>query len=327
MQLVRRAPDGATTTCCPRVPRPAPGCTSTGAAPGRSTRRLGLFANWADQRLYRMRVGGAPEPLTPEPAVPMGLRYADLLVAGPYVVCVRESHLDAGREARNEIVAVPIDGGDAIVLVSGPDFVSSPRSRPSGEVLAWLQWDHPRMPWDGTELYWRRSCSRSAPRRGPRNCSWPAATTRPSACRRGHPTGCCTSARTATAGGTSTGCIRRAARRPRSPASTPRSACPPGSSASRRYGFLDGTASCSPLVPTASTGSAWSRPTAPSRSSAAGFTSIDHLVTSGSAADRRRRLVRLGAVDRPPRRSPRAGRRPRRPRCSAPHATSASMTA
>lgn len=38
-------------------------------------------------------------------------------------------------------------------LVSGSDFVMQPRWHPSGERIAWIAWDHPRMPWDGTDLH------------------------------------------------------------------------------------------------------------------------------------------------------------------------------
>jgi dipeptidyl aminopeptidase/acylaminoacyl peptidase len=44
--------------------------------------------------------------------------------------------------------------GEVRVLVSGPDFVAAPRLSPDGTRLAWIQWDHPRMPWDDTELWW-----------------------------------------------------------------------------------------------------------------------------------------------------------------------------
>jgi dipeptidyl aminopeptidase/acylaminoacyl peptidase len=37
------------------------------------------------------------------------------------------------------------------VLVSGPDFVAAARPGPDGS-LAWLQWDHPYMPWDAAQL-------------------------------------------------------------------------------------------------------------------------------------------------------------------------------
>ena len=35
---------------------------------------------------------------------------------------------------------------------SGPDFLAAPRPSPDGTRLAWLEWDHPDMPWDATRL-------------------------------------------------------------------------------------------------------------------------------------------------------------------------------
>jgi dipeptidyl aminopeptidase/acylaminoacyl peptidase len=122
-----------------------------------------VFANFADQRLYRAATsaGGAfvPEPLTPEPAVPAGLRYADMVSSpdGREIWCVREAHAADGSVSR-AIVAVPLDGSAASspaavrVLVTGADFFASPAPSPDGASLAWVSWDHPRMPWDGTEL-------------------------------------------------------------------------------------------------------------------------------------------------------------------------------
>ena len=113
-----------------------------------------FFANWADQRLYRLDgPGAAPVALTTEPAVPMGDRYADIDVApdGTWLVCVRERHPADGSEAVNELVRIPTDGADAPeVLLTGPDFVAAPRLSADGGHLAWIQWDHPNMPWDET---------------------------------------------------------------------------------------------------------------------------------------------------------------------------------
>ncbi len=111
------------------------------------------LANFADQRWYRLDPGDDPVPITPEPPGPQSIRYADGVVAGDLVVCVRESHPEDG-EAVNELVAFPLDGGgEPAVLVGGPDFVSSPRVSPDGRRLAWLSWDHPNMPWDETLLW------------------------------------------------------------------------------------------------------------------------------------------------------------------------------
>ena len=114
-----------------------------------------LFAtNFADQRLYRIDSPGAATPITAEPAIPAGDRYADgdLSPDGTRIYCVRERHTD-GEEAANEIVLLPAEGSaEPVVVATGSDFVSSPRVSPDGATLAWLSWNHPRMPWDGTEL-------------------------------------------------------------------------------------------------------------------------------------------------------------------------------
>jgi dipeptidyl aminopeptidase/acylaminoacyl peptidase len=108
------------------------------------------FSNFADQRLYCLKPGASdPQPLTA--AGPM--RYADGLIDRPRAawVGVREDHSIAGREPVNTLVR--IDDGGVAIIASGHDFYSSPRLSPDGAWLAFLAWDHPRMPWDGTTLY------------------------------------------------------------------------------------------------------------------------------------------------------------------------------
>lgn len=108
------------------------------------------FSEFSDQRLYRVS-GSDVEPLTPEPGRPATLRYADgRFLPDGSLVCVRETH-PADGEPVNEVVRVDTSGG-ATVIASGRDFYASPRPSPDGSRLAWLEWDHPNMPWDGTEL-------------------------------------------------------------------------------------------------------------------------------------------------------------------------------
>ena len=113
-----------------------------------------FYSDFADQRLYRHDGGAATaRPVTPDPPAPAAHRYADACPTpdGRRLVCVRERHHDG--EVTNELVAVPADGGgEPVVLASGRDFYASPRVSPDGRRLAWLEWDHPNMPWDGTEL-------------------------------------------------------------------------------------------------------------------------------------------------------------------------------
>jgi dipeptidyl aminopeptidase/acylaminoacyl peptidase len=111
-----------------------------------------IFANFADQRVY---VDGSP--ITPEPAERWGVRYADFAVSpdGARVACVRETHNGpAATDVVNEIVVFALDGsGSQDVRATGRDFYSTPRWSPDGSQLSWLAWDHPNMPWDGTELF------------------------------------------------------------------------------------------------------------------------------------------------------------------------------
>lgn len=107
------------------------------------------FSDFGDQGLYRLAPASPPELVAGEE----GCRYADgsLTSDGLWIVCVRECH--DGGEPRNEIVAVPADGaGEVVLLATGRDFYAAPRVSPGGDRLAWLEWDHPELPWDSTEL-------------------------------------------------------------------------------------------------------------------------------------------------------------------------------
>ncbi len=110
------------------------------------------FSNFKDQRVYHLVPGSEPEPITTNEQ----MRYADGEVDRQRncMICVREDHTVAGREAVNALVTLKLTGdNDGQVLVSGNDFYSSPRLSPDGSRLAWLTWNHPNMPWDGTELW------------------------------------------------------------------------------------------------------------------------------------------------------------------------------
>ena len=119
-----------------------------------------VFANFADQRLYFQGDGGAPVAITPA-----GFQYADGTVdaANGRMLWVREDHRADTKavngEERNEIVALPLPMGPPVgdedagaVLVTGSDFVAYPRLTADGQQLAWIEWNHPSMPWDRTRL-------------------------------------------------------------------------------------------------------------------------------------------------------------------------------
>ncbi len=121
------------------------------------------FSNFGDQRLYARDEGKTPRPLSP----PKELRFADGIVDKQRgrLICVREDHRKKGRQAVNTLVSMPLDKEvEGRAVASGHDFFSSPRLSPDNSRLAWLAWDHPNMPWDGTELWVGRLDSRGAVR-------------------------------------------------------------------------------------------------------------------------------------------------------------------
>jgi len=110
-----------------------------------------FFSNFSDQRMYRQDPCEEPKPITPE----ADMRYADgcFDATRNRIICVREDHASGG-EPVNLIVSIDAAGeAEQEVLFQGSDFCSNPRISPDGRTLCWLTWDHPNMPWDGTQLY------------------------------------------------------------------------------------------------------------------------------------------------------------------------------
>ncbi|MBD2196332.1 MULTISPECIES: S9 family peptidase [Calothrix] len=110
------------------------------------------FVNFADQRLYRQSADSAPQAITPEVAK----RYADAIFdhQRQRIICVCEDHSVTGQEAVNTVVSIGLTADSTPQqLVAGNDFYAAPRLSPDGSRLAWLSWNHPNMPWDGTELW------------------------------------------------------------------------------------------------------------------------------------------------------------------------------
>jgi dipeptidyl aminopeptidase/acylaminoacyl peptidase len=147
--VVRRAPDGQISDVTPPDFNVRTRVHEYGGGAYALQQGTIYFSNFSDQRLYRQNRDGQPQPLTAE-----GCFHADTVVdaARHRLICVREDHRSAG-EPINTIVSVAFAGDDEHVLISGADFYSDPIVHPDGTHLAWLEWRHPNMPWDGTELW------------------------------------------------------------------------------------------------------------------------------------------------------------------------------
>jgi dienelactone hydrolase len=161
--LVRRAADGALADVTPPVPvggQPAFNIRTRvheyGGGAYLVSAGVVYFCNDADQRLYRQEFGAAPVAITPDPGRPRGLRYADGVMDRERgrMIWVREDHTTDSPQPVNTLAEIPLDGSRAQrVLQSGRDFYAAPRRSPDGSRLAWIEWNHPNMPWIGCELW------------------------------------------------------------------------------------------------------------------------------------------------------------------------------
>ncbi|KAK7333514.1 hypothetical protein VNO80_30288 [Phaseolus coccineus] len=119
-----------------------------------------FFANYKDQRLYKQSISSldeSPVPLTPDYGGPV-VSYADGILDTRFnrFLSVREDRRESSLNPPTTIVSIALGSKDVqepVVLVGGSDFYAFPRLDSISERIAWIQWNHPNMPWDKTELW------------------------------------------------------------------------------------------------------------------------------------------------------------------------------
>lgn len=147
--IVTQSPDGHITDITPSPFNARTRVHEYGGGSFTVSNSVVYFSNFGDHRLYCQSPGEDPVPITPETE----MRYADCIVDPQgHIICVREDHTTR-HEADNTLVCITPEDGTSRIINSGNDFYSSPRVSPDGSRLAWLTWNHPNMPWDGTELW------------------------------------------------------------------------------------------------------------------------------------------------------------------------------
>ena len=120
------------------------------------------FVNERDQQVYRIDIGldggahGAPYRITSQ----SHCRYGDLsfMPAWQALLAVEESH--EGGTVVHRLVRIGLNGKRE-VLVEGADFYAAPVADPTGQRLAWIEWDRPHQPWIATRLCQRESGERT----------------------------------------------------------------------------------------------------------------------------------------------------------------------
>jgi len=190
--LIRREADGTLTRMTPEGFNARSRVHEYGGAASLISGDLVVVSDFVTGRLHRVVRPGELVPLTPE----RDWRYADAIhdPARNRLIAVREDHepdtVARHGEWNNDLVAIDLETGEVTALAEGSDFYAAPRLSPDGTMLAWLEWHHPNMPWDGTELRLATiAADGSLPTCGPS----PAAAQSGSASRAGRPTACSTS--------------------------------------------------------------------------------------------------------------------------------------
>jgi len=149
------ARDGATSELTPKDANVRTTVHEYGGGSWQVQNNVVYYVEHKDQRLYSINAEGKLKVLSPEPDIKHGLRFADFVVShdGAWLIAVHEDHSKQHSEPRNSLVAVASDGSQKMItLVDGCDFYASPRLSPDNSRLVWIQWQHPNMPWDNTEL-------------------------------------------------------------------------------------------------------------------------------------------------------------------------------
>ncbi|MEW6126486.1 MAG: prolyl oligopeptidase family serine peptidase [Acidobacteriota bacterium] len=149
--LVRRTGDGQITDITPASLNTRTRVNEYGGGAYLVTDEAIYFSNFADNLLYKQTGDSLSQPLTRDSQ----MRYTDFVLdsARHRLIAVREDHTLSDTDCTNTIVSIDLATGENTVLVEGCDFYSSPRLSPDGKQLCWMEWNHPNLPWDGTELW------------------------------------------------------------------------------------------------------------------------------------------------------------------------------
>ncbi|OCH85384.1 alpha/beta-hydrolase [Obba rivulosa] len=127
---------------------------SYGGAPAIAYGGVVYFSHFKDSRVYMVKDGGEPEPITPEDKP---YRYARFTVHPTHthlLVSILEDHTnDVPSAIVNTLCVINTKAKSVTTIVYGADFYSHPSFSPDGSHLVWQQWNHPDMPWEGSEIY------------------------------------------------------------------------------------------------------------------------------------------------------------------------------
>ncbi|KAF9524556.1 Alpha/Beta hydrolase protein [Crepidotus variabilis] len=128
-----------------------------GGAPAIVHNGIAYFSHLGDNRVYRISVSQPdkdPQPVTPE-GKPYRYACMEIVPEHPHLlIAVLEDHtVDEPAHIQTTIVVINTTDSSITNLQAGADFYALPKVSPKGTRLAWAQWSHPDMPWEGSQIY------------------------------------------------------------------------------------------------------------------------------------------------------------------------------
>ncbi|KAI0925300.1 hypothetical protein AcV7_005576 [Taiwanofungus camphoratus] len=130
------------------------GVQEYGGAPAIAYNGVVYFSNYVDSRVYMVRSGGQPEPITPANENHRFAKFAIHPKQPQFLVAIMEDHTKPmPADVITTLCLINSKTQTVSTLVSGADFYTCPCFSPDGTRLGWQQWFHPDMPWEGAEIY------------------------------------------------------------------------------------------------------------------------------------------------------------------------------
>ncbi|KAF9223517.1 alpha beta-hydrolase [Gyrodon lividus] len=117
------------------------------------------FSNYIDNRVYSVRRTSSKSFDLPEPVTPANsnYRYANFIVhpaRHDLLVSILEDHtVDTPQTVVSTLCVINTTRKAVFPLIVGADFYASPVFNAPGTKIAWQEWYHPDMPWEGSLIY------------------------------------------------------------------------------------------------------------------------------------------------------------------------------
>ncbi len=113
-----------------------------------------IFSDWETRQVFSLNPSS--NEIQPATKSDPELRYASFSVhptAPNWILAIQEDHHQAPASVENSLVVIDTSSIAVHNIASGADFYNHPQFSPQGDMLCWIQWNHPDMPWTGTTLH------------------------------------------------------------------------------------------------------------------------------------------------------------------------------